>query len=867
MNSSDEDAVELRHARAMVQNSPSIRLQRFCPRESSGESSTESLHSKGKAKKVNTTNLKQMKSVLQSLSFGKSKAAAVSTRSTRTSERSETSIKFEVDQTSNSDISFDINDTKDQKNDLLPTAQVVVTPNISALSNGNKPSEAPISLKTSEETMPIVNIAPSTQMNGSATPANITALHVNLESNKVKQNTPRSITTSKSDRPISRAPLQSQSQRNDEHSSSQQIKSTIQEQIKPHDLREGDVGSDARSDSEIDEILPLSSRISKSNTNGRHITADTAHVESSGFASREVRTAPSALQGEAVQCDPVELMLLRARQRLQEQTAMETSSTKGFLRTPVNSPRSFTRFLTPDQRGSYCDNPSTSHIALTNNVSGLLDDKSRRLQQEVQRLQDEVLFLSKENQKLKIANRQQEAAQFTHLQMTVDVLRSQLHDEEMQKRAAEESVLSMQAEMDRMVGELNDQLQSYMSTASQYEKLYTEKMLEIEDLKANSKVLRNRINETEEKEKQQRSLFEQQRSHDLENVERIKVLLEESKRQRSQLLELNEKLQKEKEAAIMDRRQIKDELYKCEEDIRRKEAKHSKECAALEEDCNRLKISLAEKDRLLSAQLRSAQQANDILQKRLTDVTEQMKEDGDRQRRSYENSREEARQTIATEREKRLELEKQVKNLEDELRHTKRAVTERAKQDLNELVVSLKNDLSRVCKERDDFHGQLKEAKETLSKLQENCNRYETELSSVTEKRKISEEAMHQIDTQRGRLAETLEHMLTQNDQLREENAVLRANLDARETALREAQLQMGSLVSLQNEVHSLTHENERLSEECDRLSGERAALIEENGKIAEEVLKWRNELRRQITLPRVYSPQRAGTHLSSPRV
>ncbi|ORC84735.1 BRCT domain-containing protein [Trypanosoma theileri] len=868
MNSSDEDTVKLRRTKAMLQSSPTVRLQTFRPRESSSESSTESLHSKPKTTKPNTTNLKQIKTVLDSLSFGKNKTVDRSTKSTRTSEHSESSIKFEVDQTSNSDISLDINDTHDRKNDPLPSAQVVVPQRTSAISNGNKTSVAPVALTSTEEIAPVVNIPPSTQKDVTPSSANTAASQVNSQRNTIKKDVSRSITTSKKDRNISKTPVRTHIQRNDDHSSSPQIKSAVHEEVKPQNtVKEVEVGSDMRSDSEIDEILPRSSGISRSNTNKNNIIADTGHAESSTLASVEARTIPTPLHREAAQSDPVERMLLRARQRLQEQTAVEASAPKAFVRTPIDSPRSFSRFITPDRKGSYSEKPSTSHLALPNNISGLLDDKSRRLQQEVQRLQEEVLFLSKENQKLKSANRQQDAAQYTQLQMTVDVLRSQLHDEEMQKRAAEESALSVQAEMDRMLGEVNDQLQSYMSTASQYEKLYTEKMLEIEDLKTNSQVLRNRIKETEEKEKQQRLLFEQQRSHDLENMERIKALLEESKRQRSQLLELNEKIHKEKEAAIMDRRQMKDELHKCEEDLRRKEEKHIKECNTLEEDCNRLKISLAEKDRLLSAQLRSAQQANDMLQQRLTDVSEQMKEDAERQRRSYEISREEARQTIATEREKRLELEKQVKSLEDELRHAKRSVTERANHDLNELVVSLKNDLSRVCKERDDLHGQLRDAKDALKKLQETCNRYEVELDSLTEKRRVSEEFMHQIDTQRGKLAETLEHMLMQNDQLREENAVLRADVDDREAALRDAQLQMGSLVSLQDEVHCLTQENERLSEECDRLSGERAALIEENGKIAEEVLKWRNELRRQITLPRVYTPQRAGTQLSSPRV
>ncbi|KEG13518.1 BRCT domain-containing protein [Trypanosoma grayi] len=845
MNSSEEDAAHVRHTTSMKKQPAPARLQTFRSLDtSSSESSAKS--GNGPVKTTRATATTQVKAVLPSLAFGKQPEAADYTDSTAKLENTDTSIRFEVAQGSASDVSLDLEDVARHSGGPAETAHIASgNTSTSAVAIHIKGESKAANTKSGFAEAATTRMTESSfQGKKNQPPSHGATSTKNQEYHAGGYSSPTPVSAEQGTRSTTHvaggrhprqeaaaAPLPVQ-KTNGRLSHTEEVAAAPAEAMDE---------SDGGSDSLLQEVLPLSSRVP------RHSAPPTG---------TETWRTSSPVRRETQRRDPVEQMLLRARQRLQEKTSIEACTPRAIPRASFESPSSFSRFVTPDRGGKFRESPS----AIPPRASGVADDRARRLQQEIGRLQEEVHFLSKENQKLKGATKQQQATQNVELQMTIEVLRAQLQDEELQRRTAQQSVASLEAEGTRMMSELEEQLQSYISTAAQYERLYEEKTRETSELRTQVQVALKQLQDAEEKERQQRLLFEQQRSHDRESAERTVTLLEEAKKQRSHLLELNERLQNEKEAAIGDRRRIKEELQRRQDELLRAEEKHTKERAILEDDCSRLKLAMAEKDRVLSAQLKSAQQANEILQQRLTDMTEQAEEDAERQRRSYEVAKQEAQRTFSVEREQRLELEKKVGDLQNELSRERRGAAERVSRGLDEKVATLKSDLVKVTGERDELHARFEEANGRLETLQETCARYQNEWDSIAAQRRESEEAVSHLDAQRNRLTGTLEQLLEQNDQLRKENAVLQGVLEMRDAEVQEMQTQIEDVAAVQEDMQSLSHENERLSEECERLSRERSALIEENGRIAEEVLKWRNEMRRHIALPRATTPRKWST-------
>lgn len=568
--------------------------------------------------------------------------------------------------------------------------------------------------------------------------------------------------------------------------------------------------------------------------------------------------------------DPVEDVLVRAQLRLEEKRRTETA-----LATPLRGRLPSPRVSTGTPLRAYSSTPRQPMLPVSSSAmrdtqaSQLLpppgppqlDAKVRRLLQENNRLQEEVAFLSSENQKLRTVAGASDAAENMRLQLTVEMLRKELHGKEVDHQRSVADLHSRNGNLEKQMGELVEQAEGYASSAEQYRQLYGEKIKELEQLKSQFQSLMQEVNTIEQRQRSGEQQHQEGLAAEREKTHQALQLLADVKVQREHLQELNAQLESEVRTATEARQQAKEEARTAAEALRRNQETTDRRLAVYAQDTEKLKEALQEKERIHSAQLREEQRLRGGLQQRLNEADEEAKSEAERQRRLVEAARDDAARALQAERERRMEVEDKLRRAEADGKAAVQRVAESVQSEQEQRIKRMRDE---IAQERQLREGAQREAdrlaRENVT-LHESLQYYQQECQALADSFTHSEQLREKAEQQCAAATSTLEDLMAHDEQ--QSKAV-----DDLQHALDEAQSELEQLLGRGHQagtaiydLQQLSDENERLTGECVRIAGERDALIEENGKIAEELLKWKNEMR-QFVASRAHSSSAAKTQV-----
>lgn len=600
--------------------------------------------------------------------------------------------------------------------------------------------------------------------------------------------------------------------------------------------------------------------------------------------------APPQQQQQPQHADPLEELLLRAQQRLKEKDRVDLAmSSTNINEATLNSSTTYrsggqmmssnaVRAPSPHRAGlppsgdSRSYNNSTSNLLNSsfnniNNAQPLLpvtvplapdNSKDGRLQRENARLTEELAFLTCANHKLRGVDGQTfpGSSEIPKLQLQIEVLRQQLRENELESQRSKTYTESQLDDARQHIKDLADELKSYSATASQYEVLCRDKDQQLQVENQSSAKLRAELGERIQEVARIRDDHARQREDNSIKLERTSVLLDDAKRQRVQLTELNDKFCRDKEGAVADRRKMQEDLRLLQAEVTREKDKQADETSNLRREIDRLRTAGAEKERLLMTQLRDESKAKEHFHFKLLEVEESLtlqtteyntltrsmqdahrKETDDLQRgllalsdrcRASERSSDELKEEL----EQKLQRERALLNKEAS---EKSQLMKDQRDDALEKLRRLELEVDGLVKERDHYRAELERAGDIASQWQR---------------------AKDKAETQSTKLSASLSMLIAQDEQLVSDNERLRVDLEQAHSDVHSMRGDMESLYHIEQQLQDLSVENDRLSDECGRLARERNELITENGKLAEEMLKWRSEVRELITAKKAPSSQ-----------
>lgn len=490
-----------------------------------------------------------------------------------------------------------------------------------------------------------------------------------------------------------------------------------------------------------------------------------------------------------------------------------------------------------------------------------VEAKLRRLTMENTRLQEEVTFLNRENQKLRSVAGSADSTESVKMQLTVDVLRRELHAKELEHQSALRDQDEAKASLVRQVAELQDQNESYSATASQYRGLYEEKLKEVEQLKVQFQRLLQDVSSVEQRQGNDTQQHQAELALEREKTEKLLYLVEDLKRQRQHLHELNQQLQLELVGVKEEKSRLKDGLEAAEERFRQARAANEQTVHALQQDVARLRDSISEKDRSYTVQLREEQRMHANLQERLSDAVAEGKQEAERHRRAMEAIREDHKKALQAERERRSAVEEKLKRTEADSKASFASFKETVLAEHERKVKQLRDEAAAARQEADAARADAERLATELEREHESFHYLLDQQKTLASDFAHSEEMRDKAERQCGALTATLQDMM-QND---EEQTRRMAQLEGTVAELQQrlaltpyagsatadvlGDVRTGAAAtSLAAQVQLLSSENERLTNECVRLASERDTLVDDNGKIAEELLKWKNEMRKSLS-------------------
>ncbi|KPI90354.1 hypothetical protein ABL78_0581 [Leptomonas seymouri] len=534
-------------------------------------------------------------------------------------------------------------------------------------------------------------------------------------------------------------------------------------------------------------------------------------------------------------------LLIRAQLRLEERRRHGNSVHGAGSRQPSPWKGPPPVALTP-YRDSAALQPNTLMPPLSS-----ADPWVRRLQQENARLQDEVAFLGRENQKMRGVHGSADASEAVRLQLTVDMLRKELETKHVAFQRAVDDACAEKKEALRQAGEAMEQCESYQCSAEQYKQLYSEKQREVEKVKTQLQALLYDVNTMEQRHREVEAEFNEKIANEREKAERALALSEEIKGQREHLHFLNEQLRSEVTVAAEAKRQALDQAALANDAARRDRADSERRIEQLNEDIAQLRKALADRERVQSAQLREAQQAQAVLQDRLKEQAEEQQREADRSRRTVEAMKEEQKRVVQQERARRAETEERLRRVEEEARANQTRYAASVGAESESRVRKFREELqaervSREAAEREALRlaTEVEELREASEYYQRECQRMSVDFAQ-------SEQLREKAERQCVSLSHTLEDLMTQEETHARQIEQLQEALSAGQWSSAGAAGRNAGVDGMMGDLRQLSDENDRLTSECTRLAEERDHLIEENGKIAEELLKWKREMRQYV--------------------
>ncbi|CBZ36414.1 hypothetical protein, unknown function [Leishmania donovani] len=597
-----------------------------------------------------------------------------------------------------------------------------------------------------------------------------------------------------------------------------------------------DDDEDQASDEFVQHVLPLPPRQAAPRQPPPSSTTSQVWANSTNGVADTSRPQLSAAD------NATEELLVRAQLRLEERRRMSMPSQRGCRQlspwrsaapNPVN-----TLFRESLPR------PSVNHISPTRSV----DPRIRRLQQENARLQDEVAYLGRENQKLRGVQRSADASEAVRLQLTVDMLRKELESKQLGFQRTLDATFAELKAAQRQIEETVEQCEGYQSAAEQYKQLYSDKQKEMEKVKTQLQSLLYDVNAMEQHQRSMESEYADKVASEREKAERAVALAEEVKRQRDHLQFLNTQMRNEVSAAVEAKRQAVDQAAGANDTARRDRADYEQRIQQLNEDIAHLRKALADKDRAHEVQLCEAQQAQAVLQDRLKDHAEEQQREAERNRRTLEAAKEDHKRALQQERMRRVEMEERLRWMEEEGRSTQSRYTASLSAEAENRVRKIRDEMQVERLAREAAEREAARLATEAEQLRESVTYYQQESQRMSTNLAQSEQLREKTERQCASLTHALEDMMAQEEAHAREIGQLQEAMSAA--------AQYGPAVAadrgpdadgIVSDLQQLSDENERLTRECTRLAEERNTLIDENGRIAEELLKWKHEMRQYV--------------------
>lgn len=472
------------------------------------------------------------------------------------------------------------------------------------------------------------------------------------------------------------------------------------------------------------------------------------------------------------------------------------------------------------------------------------DVTMKRVESENNRLQEEIQFLRQENQKLRAATSTADNAENMRIQLTVDMLRRQVLEKERDLQREQLERQSETEELRRQVEEHVDQAESYAASSAQYKSLYESKTKELEEHKKQLQGLLQDVQTVEQKQRALEAKHREQLVMEQDKYNRTAALLDESKAQRDHLQQLCDQIQKEALDLSEERRQLRNEIQNGKEYQLKVEAAHRRSMETLESDVDKLQKQLAEKERGHAAQLRDQQRVQDSLQKRLDDQSREAERELAHLRTLMDKSREEANKVTDNEKRLRLAAEDKLREALSDFKIELRQQQEALQDDHEKRMKRAREDLRRERDVREELALNYESMCEELRQCADSLSYYQSECQSLSAAVTESEALRQEAEAKSNELSSALEELMLHDDMNNSANRELQAGLNAAQEELATIRLRCGSTDSVIADMQRLTNENERLTSECIRLKEARESLTEENGLIANELLRWKNEMR-----------------------
>lgn len=522
-------------------------------------------------------------------------------------------------------------------------------------------------------------------------------------------------------------------------------------------------------------------------------------------------------------------VLFRAKQRLEQKRRMEVLGTP--QRRDPSMSRSPERFLgkSPGMMSIGSHHPSS--------VPAQTEGVLRRLAAENHRLHEEIAFLSRENSRYRSAQSSIDTTDQMKLRISVDLLQKELFEKEEQQVSALNKLTSERDGMLLQLQEAIEQSEGYMAAASQYEKLYNEKVKDLQSLTSKYQLLVQESDLSVNKRRTLEQSYGERLQIEVSKAEKYKDLLLDAKEQRSHLQQLVAQLQQEVDHIAQQNRELQEGTTNSNTLLRKCKADYEDKVAMLQRDAEIMKDTIAQKTSSHAAELREERRMYDALKQSQKTYMMQCKSDTDHLRKTIEDIHEESKVALREERQKRLDAEAKVQRLEMTQSRMTKEPSNSESEDLEERLRSSRETLSGARLDRDNALRALQKLKDECSLHKDTIACYQGEIQMLNAELLASEEARGDSERQNKVLTATVQELLendesqaAQLDELQQELMIMKESNNFPQKHSPEAQL--------------LVSENERLTEECERLTEERSRLIEENGKIAGELLNWKNEVR-----------------------
>lgn len=506
----------------------------------------------------------------------------------------------------------------------------------------------------------------------------------------------------------------------------------------------------------------------------------------------------------------------------------------------------------------------------------------RRLTAENKRLMEEVVYLTKENKRYRAATTTSPSSLSTsivsptscqtvaatpsecsisdqmRLQMTAQMLRKELLEREEHFFTSTQSLVAERDGLFQQLQECIEQSEGQAASAAQYEKLYNEKVSELQALTCRYQVLHREVDEFNkkqmllEKNHNDRLLVEKSRA------DKFHQLLEDAKGQRTHLQQRVLEHQQEAEISARHCRQLEDANQAREEEIRKVRSEMEDKLESSKREMEFLKDVQTQRQICHAAELGEERQMYERLQKTMRHLTQEYTSKTELLRHDMENQRQECSKLLREERQRRQEAESKVQRLELAARRAPTSLDAATAsvpliQELELQLQKSREDFEEYRRQRDTATKKWKSCAEEVTELQDTLHYLGEETKSLHAQLAEVENERRDAECQNRLLQSAIQQLTAKDEQLWARNKELEEALKTVLPALEKPEEAKGRGVSpffspRGVDVPALVGENERLTEECTRLSMERSHLQQENDSLAEEFLKWKAEVRRMIS-------------------